>query len=70
MNRRSITSAALLAALSLSTALARSAGPDPRKTGAPGDTPLACTQCHAGALNSFSGSVKILLASARSTHPA
>ena len=39
-----------------------STGPDPRYTGAPGDAKQACTACHAGqALNSGSGSVKILL---------
>jgi uncharacterized protein (TIGR03118 family) len=41
----------------------RSAGPDPRKTAAPGDEQRACTQCHAGTLNSGAGSVQILLAS-------
>lgn len=45
-------------------ALAHSYGPPPRVTGAPGDNSRACTICHAGsALNSGSGSVKILLQS-------
>ena len=43
-----------------STALwANSAGADPRLTGAPGDS--NCTSCHSGTVNSFGGSVKILL---------
>jgi uncharacterized protein (TIGR03437 family) len=41
---------------------AHSYGPAPRKTGAPGDDPLACTACHTGtAFNSGSGSIKIIL---------
>src|SRR5215472_12656198 len=41
---------------------AHSYGPAPRKTGAPGDDPLACIACHTGtALNSGSGSIKIIL---------
>ena len=35
----------------------------PRVTAAPGDNALACTQCHAGTLNSGAGSVRILLQS-------
>jgi len=40
---------------------AYSAGPDPRKTGAPGDSPTACIQsgCHLGTVNQFSGSVSV-----------
>ncbi|HVW86663.1 MAG TPA: choice-of-anchor V domain-containing protein [Bryobacteraceae bacterium] len=36
-------------------------GPDPGKTGAPGDNPTGCIQsgCHSGTPNSFSGSVSI-----------
>jgi uncharacterized protein (TIGR03437 family) len=45
-------------------ALAHSYGPPPRVTGAAGDNSRACTACHTGsALNSGSGSVKILLQS-------
>src|SRR5260370_624843 len=45
-------------------ALAHSYGPPPRVTGAPGDDTRACTQCHTGsALNSGTGSVKIILQS-------
>src|SRR5436190_18482854 len=45
-------------------AFGHSYGPAPRVTGAPGDSPRACTSCHSGsALNSGSGSVKILLQS-------
>src|SRR4051794_16398909 len=41
---------------------AHSYGPAPRLTAAPGDNARACTQCHAGAaLNSGSGSVKVIL---------
>src|SRR5262245_24541539 len=43
---------------------AHSYGPAARVTGAPGDNPRACTACHIGsALDSGSGSVKILLRS-------
>lgn len=38
---------------------ARSRGPDPRYTGAPGDDPKACTACHSGALNSAGGKVEV-----------
>jgi uncharacterized protein (TIGR03437 family) len=41
--------------------LAHSYGPMPRVTAAPGDNARACTQCHAGTLNSGSGSVKIMV---------
>src|SRR6266849_9869010 len=45
-------------------AFGHSYGPKPRVTAAPGDDPLACTACHStSALNSGSGSVKILLQS-------
>ena len=43
---------------------AHSYGPAPAKTAAPGDDPRACTACHGtSALNSGTGSVKILLQS-------
>lgn len=46
------------------TAFGHSYGPPPRVTGAPGDSARACTSCHAGsAINSGTGSVKILLQS-------
>jgi uncharacterized protein (TIGR03437 family) len=38
-----------------------SSGPLVRLTGAPGDSPGACTDCHSGTLNSFGGKVEILL---------
>ncbi|MBV8817271.1 MAG: hypothetical protein JO022_02870, partial [Acidobacteriaceae bacterium] len=42
--------------------LAYSEGPPPRVTGAPGDDPAACTQCHFGTrLNGGAGKVAILL---------
>src|SRR5262245_33450254 len=45
-------------------AFGHSYGPAPRVTGAPGDDAKACTQCHTtNALNSGSGSVKIVLQS-------
>ena len=45
-------------------AFGHSYGPAPRVTGAPGDNAKACTQCHTtNALNSGTGSVKILLQS-------
>ena len=47
-------------ALSLRIGFAHSYGPPPGVTAAPGDNPRACTQCHAGTLNSGSGSVKII----------
>lgn len=49
--------------------MAHSYGPMPKVTGAPGDNPIACTQCHAGTLNSGAGSVKILLNSGASYVP-
>ncbi|MDQ6666488.1 MAG: IPT/TIG domain-containing protein [Acidobacteriota bacterium] len=38
-------------------------GPDPRKTGAPGDAPMSCVAagCHSGPLNRPGGSVQIVL---------
>src|SRR5947209_16378879 len=45
-------------------AFGHSYGPAPRVTGAPGDNPNACTQCHTtNTLNSGPGSVKIVLQS-------
>lgn len=45
-------------------AFGHSYGPAPHLAAAPGESPRACTQCHAGnALNSGAGSVRILLAS-------
>jgi uncharacterized protein (TIGR03437 family) len=52
------------AGVALTQAFGHSWGPPPRVTGAPGDNPKACTQCHSdGALNAFSGSVRIILQS-------
>ena len=52
----------LLAVAGVSNLFAHSYGPAPKVTGAPGDNPLACTQCHTtAALNSGAGSVKIVL---------
>lgn len=45
------------------TAFGHSYGPAPRLTGAPGDNARACTACHAGTINTGTGSVKILLQS-------
>ena len=42
---------------------AHSYGPAARVTGAPGDSPRACTLCHTGTLNSGMGSVRIVLQS-------
>lgn len=56
----------MLAALPAS---AFSSGPRVRFTGAPGDNPLACTQCHAGTLNSFSGSVRVVYPGGSSYKP-
>ncbi len=44
-------------------AYAHKDGPDPRRTGAPGDTQTACTGagCHQGPLNASGGSVQIIL---------
>jgi uncharacterized protein (TIGR03437 family) len=47
----------------LSACFAHSYGPPPGYTAAPGDNARACTQCHAGTLNSGKGSVQILLQS-------
>ena len=56
--------AAVLTGIAPITAFAHSYGPPPRVTGAPGDNSRACTQCHSSsALNSGTGSVKILLQS-------
>lgn len=55
--------ASMLVAFTMTRGFAHSFGPAPRVTGAPGDNPIACTVCHAGALNSGTGSVKILLQS-------
>src|SRR5579863_35344 len=50
--------------IALTQAYGHSWGPPPRVTAAPGDNPKACTQCHSDAtLNSFSGSVSIILQS-------
>jgi uncharacterized protein (TIGR03437 family) len=50
--------------VALTQAFGHSYGPPPRVTAAPGDNPKACTQCHSdGALNSFSGSVSVILQS-------
>jgi hypothetical protein len=55
---------AILACTVPIAALGHSYGPKPRVTGAPGDDPQACTLCHTtNALNSGTGSVKILLQS-------
>src|SRR5712692_4955531 len=55
--------ASLFAGVTLTQGFAHSYGPAARVTGAPGDSLRACTSCHAGTLNSGSGSVKILLQS-------
>ena len=39
---------------------AYSAGPEPGKTTAPGDSPASCTECHGGKLNSFAGNVELI----------
>lgn len=55
---------AILVGIAPSGAFGHSYGPAPRVTGAPGDSPRACTSCHAGgALNSRSGSVSVVLQS-------
>jgi uncharacterized protein (TIGR03437 family) len=59
-----LLSTAVLAAVAPVTAYAHSYGPPPRVTAAPGDNARACMSCHGGsALNSGSGSVKILVPS-------
>ncbi|MDQ6707919.1 MAG: hypothetical protein M3Z85_18325, partial [Acidobacteriota bacterium] len=52
-------------------AYAHKDGPDPRKTGAPGDSPTACTAsgCHSGPLNNFGGGVQIILPEGNSYKP-
>jgi uncharacterized protein (TIGR03437 family) len=55
--------APIFVSVTLTQGFAHSYGPPPRVTGAPGDNARACTQCHAGTLNSGTGSVKILLQS-------
>ncbi len=60
MKRRFAWGAAALL-MTMGLASARSTGPGGRFTGAPGDSPIACTQCHTGAaLNSGKGSVRIV----------
>src|SRR6266567_4224993 len=55
---------AILAGIVPTVAFGHSYGPAPRVTGAPGDNARACTQCHSSfAINSGTGSVKILLQS-------
>jgi uncharacterized protein (TIGR03437 family) len=55
---------AILVGIAPSGAFGHSYGPAPRVTGAPGDSPRACTSCHSGsALNSGSGSVNVVLQS-------
>src|SRR5262245_42298923 len=57
-------SSAIVASITGVGAFGHSYGPKPRVTAAPGDDARACTACHAGsAVNSGSGSVKILLQS-------
>ena len=61
---RILVFASILLSIGSMPAFAHSYGPAPRVTGAPGDTAIACTQCHAGtALNGGSGSVSISLQS-------
>lgn len=55
--------ASVCVSVTLTQAFAHSYGPAPRLTTAPGDSAQACTQCHAGTLNSGTGSVKVLLKS-------
>ena len=52
-------------------AYAHKDGPDPRRTGAPGDAPTACADsgCHSLPLNSFGGSVTIILPDGNSYKP-
>src|SRR3954449_1562791 len=42
---------------------AHSYGPPPHATAAPGESARACTQCHAGTINTFTGSVNVTLPS-------
>jgi uncharacterized protein (TIGR03437 family) len=54
----------LLAVIVPISTFGHSYGPPPRVTAGPGDNPKACTQCHSSsALNSGTGSVKIVLLS-------
>ncbi|MDQ6699882.1 MAG: IPT/TIG domain-containing protein, partial [Acidobacteriota bacterium] len=52
-------------------AYAHKDGPDPRRTGAPGDAPTACTGsgCHSGPLNNFGGGIQIMLPEGNSYKP-
>lgn len=52
--------AAVAAMICAGGAGAMSGGPPTRLTGAPGDAPEACTQCHGGTPNSGAGTVKIV----------
>ncbi len=59
-----LTTIPMLLSLGLAPAFGHSYGPAPRLTGAPGDSAIACTQCHTGtALNAGGGSVSIVLQS-------
>lgn len=63
--KQRIFSAGILAVSAMVPVLlsAHSYGPPPGVTAAPGDNPIACTQCHGGtALNAGGGKVEILLA--------
>lgn len=63
-NHPSYISVPIFFGLAITQCFGHSYGPAPRVTGAPGDNPKACTQCHASsALNSGTGSVKIVLTS-------
>jgi|GEM_PF-1128458 len=67
---RTIAGCAALLLFTIAAASARSNGPGGRFTGAPGDNPAACTQCHTGAaLNSGKGSVKIVFPGAVQYQP-
>ena len=63
MRTYSLWVVAIVFSIAANQALAHSYGPSPGVTGAPGDSARACTQCHAGTLNSGAGSVQILLQS-------
>lgn len=58
-----LSKAALVLALAPLASQAYEYGPDPRYTGAPGDNKTACISsgCHAGTVNSGTGSVKIVV---------
>src|SRR3954454_9087818 len=63
MKRSSYLTIAMLVSAPIA-AYGHSYGPAPRVTGAPGDNARACTLCHTtNALNSGSGSVKVILQS-------